>query len=156
MSSRHQVIGLIVILGFVVGLLGACRSAEPPQIDDISVDPSPPIVVGEQATLIIRASGTDLQFNWTASKGSISSTTEPAVIYTAPDSPGLDTVTVKVTSKGGDEVRSITIEVVTPPPTSTLTPTHTPTSTPTPTHTPTPTYTPTPTPCWRTLKALGG
>lgn len=144
MFSRHRITGLLVSLAFVVGLLGACGpKPEPPQVGEINAEPSNTILVGETAGLIIRASGTDLQFEWTVSKGSLSSTTAPSLIYTAPDSPGLDTVTVEVTSKGGSTVRSITFQVVIPPtPTLTATPTATPTETQPP-----PPLTTTPPPC---------
>ncbi len=148
MFSRHQVVGLLVSFAFVVGLLGACGpKQEPPQVSEISVEHST-ILVGETASLLIQASGIDLQFKWTASRGSLSSATEPSVIYTAPDSSGPDTVTVEVTSKGGSTVRSITFQVITPTPTptNTPTPTFTPTATSTSTSPATPTEIPTATP----------
>jgi hypothetical protein len=138
--------GMLASLVLVVGLLGTCGpKPEPPVVSKINVQPSTTILEGESASLTITAAGTDLQSEWTAVRGSLSSPTTSSVIYTAPDSPGLDTVTVEVTSKGGSTVRSITFEVV-PPPTPTPTPTATPTSTPTPTPTPTATPTPTDTP----------
>jgi hypothetical protein len=148
MFPRYQVIGTLVSLAFVLGLLGACGpKPEPPQVGEISVEPSTTILTRESASLTTTASGTDLQFKWIASRGSLSDPTAPSVIYTAPDSPGLDTVTVEVTSKGGSTVRSITFEVVAPtPPTSTPPPTPTPMETPTPAPTATPTFTPTPGP----------
>lgn len=146
MFPRHQTIGLLVSLAFVVGLLGACGPRpEPPQAGEINAEPSTTIPVGETASLTIKASGQDLRFKWTASRGSLSSSTAPSVLYTAPDSPGPDTVTVEVTSKGGSTVRSITFEVVAPPtPTPTPTPTAAPTETPSLMPTPTSTFTPTP------------
>jgi len=153
MFPRYRVIGTLVSLAFVVGLLGACGpKPEPPQVGEISVKPSTTILVGESASLTTTASGQDLQFKWTASRGTLLSPTAPSVLYTAPDSPGPDTVTVEVMGKGGTTIQSVTFEVVPPPtPTPTLAPTPTPTETPTavPTDAPTvmPTHTPTATPC---------
>ena len=154
MLPRHQVIGTLVSLVFVVGLLGACGpKPEPPQVGEISVDPGTTILVGESASLTTTAIGKDLRFKWTASRGSLSDSTVGSVIYTAPGSPGPDIVTVEVTEEGGTSVqKSIPFQVVLPPtPTPTLTPTPAPTEAPTalPTDTPTvmPAHTPTATPC---------
>lgn len=124
MLSRYKVIELLVSLVLVVGLLGPCGpTPEPPVVSEIDAQPSTTIVEGDKASLTIRAAGTGpLQFKWTASRGSLSSPVTPSALYTAPDSPGPDTVTVEVTSKGGITVRSITFEVVArPTPTDTLT-----------------------------------
>jgi len=146
-SLRQQAIGLIVSLAFIAGLLGACSSPPPPVVSEIDVKPSTTILVGETASLTTKASGADLQFKWTAARGSLSSPTTPSVIYTAPGSPGPDTVTVEVTGKGGTTVRSITFEVIAPPtPTPTPIPTPTATEPPTPEPTEIPTLTPTPVP----------
>jgi len=115
MLLRNKVIGPLVSLVFVLGLLGACSPAAPPMVSKIHVEPSTSIPVGEKASLTIEASGTGLQFKWTVTRGSISSPTTPSVTYTAPDSPGPDTMTVEVTGRGGSTVRSITFEVVVPP-----------------------------------------
>lgn len=148
MFPRYKAIGLLMSLAFAMGLLGACSPPpEPPVVGEINADRSTTILVGESASLTIRAAGQDLQFKWTASRGTLSSSTAPSALYTAPDSPGPDTVTVEVTSEGGSIVQSITFEVE-PLPTSTPTPTPTaaPTKPPTPMPTPTPTVTPTPVP----------
>jgi hypothetical protein len=141
MFQDFRVIGPLVVFVFVVGMLGACDSKqEPPQVSKINVDPSTIILVGEAASLTIQASGIDLQFEWAAARGTLSSDTAPSVLYTAPDSPGPDTVTVKVIGKGGSTVQSITFQVSIPTPTSTPTPTYTlaPTPTPVPSATPSP------------------
>lgn len=128
-------------------LIASC-AAPPPEVGDIQAQPSTSIVVGNTASLTVTASGTDLEFEWTAVRGTLSDATQPSVIYTAPLEPGTDTVTVRVTSGGSTTVRNITFEVIKPTPTPTSTPTLTPipTSTPTPTLTPTPTTTLTPSP----------
>jgi len=140
MSSHSRTITLLLCLTWIAGLLGACGPKPvATQVSKINIEPGM-IPVGETASLTVDASGTDLQFKWTASKGKISSPTAASVIYTAPDSPGPDTVTVEVTGKGGSMVKSITFQVVKPTPvtTPTATATQVPTSTPTPVASPTP------------------
>lgn len=113
MLPRYKVIGPLVSLTFVLWLLGACgQTSEPPMVSEISVEPGTTILMDESASLTVRASGTDLQFKWTVSRGSLSSATAPSVLYTAPDSSGPDTVTVEVVSRGGTTVRSIAFEVI--------------------------------------------
>ncbi len=120
--------------------VGCSTPPPPPQVGPISVQPSATLMIGETATLIIDASGTDLQFEWSALRGEVSGTGS-SVLYTAPYTPGPDTVTVRVTGAGeATVVRNLPIQVEEPP-----TPTFTPTSSPTPTATPTNTPTPTPT-----------
>jgi hypothetical protein len=123
--------------------------------------------VSGAATLSVEASGTNLKFTWEATRGTIDGEGS-SVLYTAPDTPGPDAVTVEVESAGGTVVKNLTIQVVivtepsvaiavedtptptsppaptnTPSPTTTATPTPIPTETPTSTSTPTPTDTPT-------------
>jgi len=143
MFPRYKVIGLFASLAFVVGSFGACSPPLPPMVGEIDISPSTAILVGEMASLTTTASGTDLKFKWAATRGTLSSATAPSVIYTAPDSPGPDTVTVEVTGRGGTTVRSITFEVAaevaelsTPTPTTIPTPMPTATSAPAPTATP--------------------
>ncbi|MBN2389647.1 MAG: hypothetical protein JXR84_02910 [Anaerolineae bacterium] len=96
---------------------------EPPQISEISVDFEAVMVAGEQANFIIHASGINLGFRWTAARGTFSNDRSPWAIYTAPMSPGPDTVMVKVTSEGGGStIQSLTFPVVAPTPTLTPTP----------------------------------
>jgi hypothetical protein len=148
MLIRFKSMALLTGLALMIGLLGACGpKPEPPVVSEISAQPSTTIQVGETAVLTVKASGTDLQFKWVANRGTLASQAEASAIYTAPDSPGFDTVTVQVTSKGGSTVRSITFEVVAPPtPTPTPAPTSMPTETPPPAPTSTPTVTPAPVP----------
>jgi hypothetical protein len=113
-----------VVLLIVMSIVAACgRGTELPTVGEILAEPGTTIMPGEKANLTIAVSGTDLIFEWTALRGSISNPTQATVIYTAPGSPGLDTVTVKITNSGGEIIRSITFEVVVPPlPTETETP----------------------------------
>jgi len=131
--------GAILQRAFVliaVGLLVACSpGVEPPVVGEILAQPSTSITTGETATLTIDASGSDLKFEWSVNRGSLSNPTQAAVIYTAPDSPGADVATVKVAYSGGEIIRSVTFEIVEPPtPTATEPPlpADTPTSVPEP------------------------
>jgi hypothetical protein len=116
------------------GLLAGCGSgATPPSVHEILAQPGTSLTTGEDISLTVDASGTGMQFEWTALRGRISNPAQPAVLYTAPDSPGIDTVTVKVTYDGGEIIRSITLEILAPlDPTATLTPVPADTSTPFP------------------------
>jgi hypothetical protein len=144
---------LFLLSSLAVMLLAVgCRTPlppQPPQVGPISVQPGTRLTTGETATLIIDASGTSLQFEWSALRGEVSGT-GASVLYKAPNTPGPDTVTVKVTGAGEATVmRNLSIQVE--PPTPTLTPTSSPTptvptATPTNTATPTPTMAPTDTP----------
>lgn len=130
--------GLLLITAAALWIAG-CGPVEPPAVTDISVEPGTDVLAGEIASLTVQATGKDLQFNWTVLRGELSPHTGPAVIYTAPDTPGPDTVSVEVTSDGVSTVRTITFNILTSiaiaPPTST--PTATPPTTETPTPTPT-------------------
>ncbi len=153
MFPRNRVIGLSISLLLVLSVLGACGPESTPlaapSVSEIDAQPSTTITVGEEATLAVTASGTGLTFEWTAVKGQVSSSSPevPSALYIAPDSPGSDTVTVKVTSGDNSTFRSITFNVI-PRPTEvpTQTPTPAPTATPTLGPTSTPTITPTPVP----------
>jgi len=132
-----------IIMATICLLVGCSFNTIPPAVSEIQAQPSTTIQTGETASLTIPVSGTELTFEWTVLRGSLSNPTQPAVIYTAPNTPGFDTVTVKVSNEGGTIIKSINFEVVASPPT----PTPTATNTPIPTDTPTPTATPEPIEC---------
>lgn len=156
-------VGLVLLTWWVTG----CAPNEPPRIREIKVsDSSPP--PGERIDISVEydnPSGVTLNFVWTADKGKIvSGQGGPAIIYQAPEEPGIYNVSVKVEWDGGSVVTGTLISVPAKPqpatPTDTLTstptvgpadtPTSTPTMTPTtlapPTSTPTLTITVTPSP----------
>lgn len=169
---RYRILTPVILIS-MVGLLGACcPQSAPPSVSEIHMQPAQPgytIMVGKEASLGVAATGGTLRFQWKAEKGGLSSPNSASTLYTAPDSPGLDTVSVTVTDNCGNvTVKSISIQVIsdstptptpTLPPTSTSTatftatqtptstrpPTHTPTSSPSPSPSPTPTMTPAPT-----------
>src|SRR5512136_2025022 len=98
MISR-SILQKIVLVGMGLLIVGCVLKVEPPTpMSEIEAKPSTTILTGETASLTIGVSGTDLQFEWTVLKGSLSDPSQPSVIYTAPDSPGPDTVTVKITN----------------------------------------------------------
>jgi hypothetical protein len=142
---------LLCSLALASLLVGACGpSGEPPEVSNIESQLTE-VLVGETVLFSIQASGAELEFEWTAARGTIKPQ-KAAAEYTAPDTPGEDTVQVHVTSRGETVVRSLKFKVVaptatpSPPPTDPPAPTSTDTPTPTPTGTPTPKPTGTPTP----------
>lgn len=140
LRSFHRCLILLTILGMLAG----CRlGATPPAISDIQAQPSTTIMTGEEASLTISVTGNYLEIEWIAQKGTLSDSAQPAVIYTAPDSPGSDIVTVKVKYSGGEVIRNEYFDVVAPTPT----PPPPPTDTPVPTDSPTATPLPGPTSC---------
>jgi hypothetical protein len=144
MLPRFQSMILLVSLALLVGLLGACTSPTPTppstQSSGIRVAPIPPIPVGAEVDLSVEAAGSNLQYKWTTTNGTIlSPATTSAVRYKAPDSPGSATVTVEVTGNGGSVTKNISLQIVQP---VTATPTPTSTPTPMPTLTPSPTISP--------------
>jgi hypothetical protein len=147
MAFNDQIKSRFVLLIFAIVLFCAgCGPSSLPQVSEIRPQPDDHLLPHETITLSIEASGTDLKFKWTPTKGTIIGEGS-SVIYTAPDTQGPDPISVEVTSPGGSVVKNKTIQVVafTLTPTATNAPTHTPTFTPEPTHTPThtPTFTPT-------------
>src|SRR5690349_16466190 len=129
MIPRYIFLGVPLL--FVAALLAGCGTRTvAPTVDQISVQPSTTLMPAETATLTINAEGTDLKFEWTVNRGSLSSSTQAAVIYTAPSSFGPDIAIVKISYSGGEIIRSITLDIISPP-TPTLTASPIPADTPT-------------------------
>jgi hypothetical protein len=85
----------------------------------VTVGVNPPttqLSVGQSVALTADAVGQGLTFQWTAARGTLSSHNAPAVIYTAPASPGPDTVTVAVSNRGGTTYRSLSFTITYPTP----------------------------------------
>jgi hypothetical protein len=82
---------------------------------------------GQTVSLTVDANGSDLHYKWSATRGKLSASNTPAVIYTAPDTPGADAVTVEVTGPSGTTTKNASFNVVAPP-----TPTPVPTPSPSP------------------------
>ncbi len=144
--SSHLFARLAVVFCLIVGLVACAEKGTPLQVGAIDVQPGTTIQVNEAATLTVQASGSNLQFKWTATHGTISDPTKMSVLYTAPASAGPDTVTVQVTSEGSTNVQSVTLQIV-PSNTPTVTARGSITSAPTPpSQIAAPTFTPAPTP----------
>ncbi|MCS7260092.1 MAG: PKD domain-containing protein [Anaerolineae bacterium] len=114
----------------------------PPPIVTLSVNPpTTQLVVGQSVAISADVVGQGVVFRWSANYGTLSAYDTPAVIYTAPAYPGLDTVTVAVTNAGGTTYRSVSFTIlyptpIPPSPTATIPATPTPVPVPTPTSTP--------------------
>jgi len=149
---------IIVALAVFAVLLSGCQpkptptATPPPPNVTLAVNPDiTDVPAGDTVALTVEASGQDLRFKWSAGRGKLSAFDTPAVLYTAPDSAGVDTVAVEVSSASGTTTRNVSFNVIAPPtatftPAPALTSTPTATSTPAPTSTATPTSTPTATP----------
>jgi hypothetical protein len=134
----------IIALSALTIALSGCRSGETPTPTATPLPPSVTLVVnpdikdvlaGNSLALVVEAeaSGQNLRYKWSATRGRLSAFDVPAVIYTAPDTAGVDTVTVEVSSAAGTTTRNKSFNIVFPTPT--FTPSPTPTVTPTPTQT---------------------
>lgn len=129
--TGHQISALFIGLVALMHLLSACGTTTPPTPTPTAPPPLVSLVVnppdikdllpGQTVPISADTSGQDISFKWTVTRGVISSVDAPAVIYTAPDSPGIDIVTVEVNSSGGTTTKSVSFNVVTPQP-STPTP----------------------------------
>jgi hypothetical protein len=130
MMPRSSLANAVLLITITLST-GCASRVEPPTVHEILARPGNSLTVGENINLAVDASGAGLRFEWTALRGRLSNPNQAAVQYTAPDTPGIDTVTVKVTYEGGEIIRSITVEILSlPDPTATLTPL--PADTPTP------------------------
>ena len=113
-----------------------------PPVVTLSVNPpTTQLLPGQSVAISADVVGQGVVFRWSANYGALSAYDTPAVIYTAPAYPGLDTVTVAVTNAGGTTYRSVSFTIVYPtpaPPSPTATMAATPTPVPQPTSTPTP------------------
>jgi hypothetical protein len=160
MFAHHPVRNFLFYICLILFLVSCGTPATPPITGPISLEPNQnTIQVRSTASLSLNVQGSNIHFKWSASRGSLSAADMPSVIYTAPNTPGPDVVTVEVSGDGGSSVQSITLTIVepptAPPPTATETPlptsTSIPTETPRPTDTPIPTATPEPLSCTNAL-----
>jgi hypothetical protein len=132
MENPNKFIRLITIF-LILALLAACvTNGQPPQVK-VDVQPSTLISAGKTASLTadVSSGSSQLKFKWSVSRGTLSATDTPAVIYTAPLSQGPDTVTIEVSNANGTTTKNVTFDVVEPTPSPTDAP-------PLPTDTPEP------------------
>jgi hypothetical protein len=125
---RHAIVAFTI---FVITLPGCDvptpTPTPPPTLSPFSanlvVNPNSRDVFTEQTVaLTVEASGQNLRFEWSAARGTLSASNTPSVIYTAPNTPGVDIVTVEVTSDSGATTKNVSFDVQVRP-TSTPTPT---------------------------------
>lgn len=106
--------GMVAVGSVMLLSLAACSGSGdgvPPDVR-VEVSPGTRIPVGDTAAIAIHASGKDLEFEWKAERGKLSSTSAPSVVYRAESPAGKDIVTVKVTGAGGSTTRATVFEVV--------------------------------------------
>lgn len=133
-SEMIKHVFLLVVLALVCS---SCGNQSPPATAtplDVVIVINPDIEnvsAGQTVAISVNTSGQGLQFKWSVSKGTLSASDMPAVIYTAPDIAGLDTVTVEVSSATGTTTKTVSFNVIVPP-TETPVPTTVPTDTPIP------------------------
>lgn len=147
MKKRFSSFQSIVVMTMLVALLAGCGSgnvtvptstptSQPPEFNLI-VDPEiSDVLSGQTVTLAVDASGQGIKIKWSVIRGSLSATEGPVVVYTPPDTPGKDAVTVEVSTAGGTTIKNVSFNVIVPP-----------TETPAPVDTPTPTAAPEPIVC---------
>lgn len=117
-------IKIVQIAMFLTVFYSAICDAQAPIVSEINIGgkkiPSPPpILAGEEISLSVTASGQNLQFEWTATDGKLTDSTKSSVIYTAPDLPGVTTVTITVTNIKDQTsvVKSVSFQIVADSPT---------------------------------------
>ncbi|HYU31523.1 MAG TPA: hypothetical protein VEW48_05130 [Thermoanaerobaculia bacterium] len=109
-----------IALSLVILTGTGCGKTEPPRVSEIlpAVDGSslPPIAAKTQLGMSVEVSGAGpFEFRWSATRGEISDPSRPAILYTAPDTPGPVSVTVEVIGKGGSTLRTRDFNVGAPP-----------------------------------------
>ncbi len=111
--------GVFLFVAFVLPILFFTNGCGvlPPVISQISVSPSNRVIIGSTVNISVEAissSGANLNYTWSASGGSLSSNSGRAVVWTAPMSSGIYTITLTVSDGTNSVSDNITIEVVDP------------------------------------------
>jgi len=125
MSKRKELARLshaLVALILVSLALTSCAPTSAPSSVALIANPDiKDVLSGQTVALTVDANGSGLRYKWSVSRGKLSAFDAPAVIYTAPDTPGADAVTVEVTSASGTTTKSASFNIIasptrTPPP----------------------------------------
>ena len=112
---RPTAAGCLCLVLASAGLAGlSCRKNHPPQIEILDVPSSVP--AGGSASLELKLAsdveGDDLTCTWTGTSGSLSSSNDWIVTWTAPATPGSATVTLVLEdAHGGTDSESRTITI---------------------------------------------
>jgi len=136
--SRYARAVLVLFAVLLSGCQPTTTSTATPLPPSVTLVVNPDItdvLAGGDVALTVETSGQDLRFKWSAARGKLSEFDTPAVFYTAPDTPGVDTVTVEVSAAGGTTVEHVSFNIVLPtpsPPTLAATDISPPTGEPTP------------------------
>ncbi len=110
---RKSLVALVVFV--ICGMAGlSCKRNEPPKIETLNVPSSVP--AGGTATLelvlVSDQEGDDLTVHWSCTSGTLSSTSDWTVTWTAPGLPGSAEVTLLLEdSHGGTDSETRTIAV---------------------------------------------
>lgn len=109
----------VATLALFATVLSGCQPTATPTATllppDVTLVVNPDIrdvVTGDTVALVVETSGQDLRFKWSASRGKLSAFDTPAVIYTAPDSAGVDSVTVEVSSASGTTIEHVSFNII--------------------------------------------
>ncbi|NPV13666.1 hypothetical protein HPY86_01875 [candidate division WOR-3 bacterium] len=115
MFHSRCAVALSALIFAAVLITTGCDSNNKPMIASITASPSDTATPGGVVLLKVYASDADddpLTFTWTASAGTLSSTTGDSVLWTAPNSPGSATVTVVCDDgKGETDTETKTLNV---------------------------------------------
>jgi len=134
--SLRTIAALVVLAVPLSGCQPTTTSTPTPLPPSVTLVVNPDItdvLAGDTVALTAETSGQDLRFKWSATRGKLSAFDTPAVLYTAPDTKGVDTVTVEVSSASGTTVEHVSFNIVLPTPTVPPTPVPSPTPAPSPT-----------------------
>lgn len=137
LKKRFAMIQYVVVVIALTIVLSSCGSqtppatATPPQVVIVINPDIEDVTAGQTIAISVNASGQDLRFKWLPPRGKLSASDTSAVIYTAPDTAGVDTVAVEVSSTSGTTTKSVSFNIIVPA-TDTPVPTIVPTNTPLP------------------------
>lgn len=121
-SSFQSVVMMVTLVTMLVGCGSGDRTvptlistSQPPEFNLI-IDPDiSDVLAGQTVTLAVEASGQGVKIKWSAIRGTLSASEGPAVVYSPPDTPGKDTVSVEVSTAAGTTIKNVSFNVIAPP-----------------------------------------